>query len=120
MPTGPEWSTKPEYELSPGLYRTSVFGPRGIESWIDYTSNEKARFSRKGRAIQKRQTIDHPEFGLVEEWVFRGGLPRCESIPCVDYLMNDATTGYAVLGGGGDYATARSAARKIALELEPH
>lgn len=119
VPTGPEWSTKPEYKLSSGLYRTSLYGPRGVEIWIDYTPHEKARFSREGRAIQERRTIDHPEFGLADEVVFRGGLPRCESVPCVDYLMNDGATGYAVLGGGGDYATARSAARKVALELKP-
>jgi len=119
VPSGPEWTTKPESEVNPGLFRTTIFGPRGIEIWIDHTPDEEARFARRGRAVQKRRRIDHPVFGLADEWVFRGGLSRCESVPCVDYLMNSPGKGYAVLGGGGDYGTARAEAQRVALRLTP-
>lgn len=120
LPTGGGWGEPVESEPEPGvIYRTTVRGPNGALVLVDYTPDEPAVF---GRDFTSRTKVDQPVFGTATEYLFSGSkVPECNTSPCVDYIINDKTTGqgFAVLGGGGDTSVTIPMAKKIMESLVP-
>ncbi len=97
VPSGNDWVVTPETEPSPGIRRTTVEGPRGLELWIDYTPDERARFRASDKQVESHREVAHHAFGTADVWNVTGGVSLCQTWPCVDYLMNDGEEGFAVL-----------------------
>lgn len=120
LPTGSGWGSPSQSEPTPGqLYRTSVRGPDGLFVIVDYTPFETAKF---GGNAQSTEVVGQTAFGAATKYVFRGGrLPECQRSPCVDYIINDASSGegFAVLAGGGSTTTAAAIARTVAESVTP-
>ena len=121
LPTGGGWAPPSQSEPTPGrLFRTNLRGPNGLFAIIDYTPFEPAVFG-SGR-YQSRTDVGQTAFGLATKYVFQGGrLPECQRSTCIDYIVNDRSTGagFGILAGGGDYATAASVAQTIAESVTP-
>ena len=121
LPAGAGWGEPDDSELSPGaLYRTTVRGPEGSIVLIDFTPREPATFGAK--ALSRRE-VAQSAFGSAVEYVFQGGgvVAACESSRCVDFQMNAGPSGpgFAVLGGGADFGSARRIARRVMRSLTP-
>ena len=120
LPTGTGWGAPSQSEPTPGqLYRTSVRGPDGLFVIVDYTPFETAKF---GGNAQSTEVVGQTAFGTATKYVFQGGrLPECQRAPCVDYIINDASSGegFAVLAGGGSTSTAAAIARTVAESVTP-
>ena len=120
LPTGTGWGSPSQSEPTPGqLYRTSVRGPNGLFVIVDYTPFETAKF---GGNAQSTEVVGQTAFGAATKYVFQGGrLPECQRAPCIDYIINDASSGegFAVLAGGGSTATAAAIARTVAESVTP-
>jgi hypothetical protein len=119
VPSGRDWVTTPESEPSPGIRRTTIEGPRGVEVWIDYTPAERAEFSPADKQVESHREVSHPRLGSADVWTFTRGVSLCQRSACVDYLINDGQQGFGVLAGGPDSATARDVARRVAMSVSP-
>lgn len=120
LPSGGGWAAPAQSQPTPGeLFRTSVRGPDGLFAIIDYTPFEAATFGGK---YSSRTTVGQTAFGSATRYVFQGGsLPECQRAPCVDYIINDASSGqgFGVLAGGGSFETAAAIAQTIAESVTP-
>lgn len=120
LPRGSSWGTPAQSEPTPGrLYRTSVRGPGGLFVIVDYTPFEAATF---GGRYQSREEVGQTAFGAATRYVFQGGsLPECQRATCVDYIINDRSSGrgFAVLAGGLTYTAAADLARTVAESVVP-
>lgn len=118
VPTGSGWGTPSASEPTPGrLFRTNVRGPNGLFVIIDYTPFEAARF---GTGYSSRTVVGQTAFGIATRYEFQGGrIPECRASRCVDYIINDQSTGsgFAVLAGGG--AGSSDIARTVAESVVP-
>lgn len=120
LPTGAGWSAPEASEPEPGIiFRTTVRGPNGELVLVDYTPKEPAVF---GRDFTSKRTVDQPVFGTATEYIFSGSkVPECNTSRCVDFIMNDESSGegFAVLGGGGDPSVTIPLARQVMESLVP-
>lgn len=120
LPSGTGWGSPAQSEPTAGeLFRTSVRGPDGMFVIVDYTPYETAKFG--GNAIST-ETVGQTAFGSATKYIFQGGrLPECQRNKCVDYIINDASTGagFAVLSGGPNFAQAQSIAQTVAESVTP-
>jgi hypothetical protein len=120
LPTGGGWASPAQSEPTPGrLFRTSVRGPNQLFVIIDYTPSETAKF---GGRYQSRTTVGQTAFGSATKYVFQGGrLPECQRSRCVDYIINDNSTGegFGVLAGGNSFAAASQLAETVAESVTP-
>ncbi len=60
IPSGDDWVLTPETEPSPGIRRTTVTGPRGLELRIDYTPAERAQFFAGDKQVQSHRESPSP------------------------------------------------------------
>lgn len=119
LPTGSGWGSPAQSEPLSQLYRTSVRGPDGMFVILDYTPVETARFG--GRAIST-ESVGQTAFGSATKYIFQGGsLPECKRNRCIDYIMNDNSSGagFAVLAGGPNFSLAQSIAQTVAESVTP-
>lgn len=120
LPSGGEWAAPAQSQPTPGeLFRTSVRGPDGLFAIVDYTPFEPAKF---GGSYSSKSTVGQTAFGSATRYVFQGGsLPECQRSQCVDYIINDSSTGsgFGVLAGGGSLETASAIAQTIAESVTP-
>jgi hypothetical protein len=116
LPTGAGWGSPSESRPTDSeLYRTNLRGPGGLFVVIDHTPYEPATF---GGEYVSRTDVDHPVFGTAVRYEFQGGsIPECRQSRCVDYILNDGASGFAVLAGGGVKASA--IAEAVAMSLVP-
>lgn len=116
LPTGAGWGNPSQSRPTDSeLYRTNVRGPGGRFVVIDHTPYEPATFGGK---YSSRTEVGHAVFGTAVRYEFQGGsIPECQRQPCVDYILNDGSSGFAVLAGGGPNAAA--IARTVAESLVP-
>ena len=121
LPSGGGWLAPAQSQPTPGrLFRTNVRGPNGLFAIIDYTPFEAASFG--SNSYQSRTEVGQTAFGSATKYVFQGGrLPECQRSTCVDYIVNDRSTGagFGILAGGGDFATAAAVAQTIAESVTP-
>lgn len=100
-------------ELNPGLLRTTVRGPRGATMWIDVTPAEAPGFDTGKVAVRTDRRLS----GGVREIVFSGGGPEfCTGGACALYQLDYGDAGIAIIAGPS--ATARAAARRVAMSAE--
>ncbi len=120
LPNGSGWSAPASSQPTPGkLFRTSVQGPDGLFAIIDYTPFEAATF---GGDYSSKSNVGQTAFGSATRYVFQGGsLPECQRSTCIDYIINDVSSGegFGVLAGGGSSETAAAVAQTIAESLVP-
>lgn len=120
LPTGTGWGSPAQSEPTPGeLFRTSVRGPDEMFVIVDYTPFETAKFG--GSAIST-ETVGQTAFGSATKYVFQGGrLPECQRNKCVDYIINDPSSGsgFAVLSGGPNFGQAQTIAQAVAESVTP-
>ncbi len=116
LPAGSGWGSPSESRPTEGeLYRTNVRGPDGLFVVIDYTPYEPATFGGK---YSSRTEVGHAIFGIAVRYEFQGGtIPECQRTHCVDYILNDGSSGFAVLAGGGSGSA--EIARTVAESLVP-
>jgi hypothetical protein len=84
---------------------------------IDYTPFEAATFAGSS---QSRRDVGQTAFGSATEYVFQGGaLTECQRARCVDYIINDRSSGsgFGVLAGGPDFALAKEIGRTVMESL---
>ena len=115
VPSGWSLDTRTSSDGSDLLHRATFTASDGTTLLIDSTPTTPPTAPD---GVTTSQTLPHPTFGSVREYVFSGGsLPQC-SASCVVYQIDDGQGGgYAVLGGGGNHDTARVVAEKAALSL---
>jgi len=122
IPTGGGWAAPSQSEPTPGeLFRTNVRGPNGLFVAIDFTPFEPATF---GGRYQSRTEVGQTAFGSATLYVFQGGvLPECQRNTCFDYIINSGSqsggSGFAVVAGGNDSATAAAIAQTVAESVTP-
>lgn len=118
LPTGSGWGSPSGSEPTPNrLFRTNVRGPDGLFVIIDYTPFEPASF---GTGYTSRTVVGQTAFGAAIRYEFQGGrIAECKATRCVDYIINDASTGsgFAVLAGGGPGSAA--VAETVAQSVVP-
>lgn len=122
IPTGGGWAAPSQSQPTPGeLFRTNVRGPDGLFVAIDFTPFEPATF---GGRYQSRTEVGQTAFGSATLYVFQGGvLPECQRNTCFDYIINSGSqsggSGFAVVAGGNDSATAAAIAQTVAESVTP-
>lgn len=121
IPTGGGWAAPSQSQPTPGeLFRTNVRGPNGLFVAIDFTPFEPATF---GGRYQSRTEVGQTAFGSATLYVFQGGvLPECQRNTCFDYIINSGQSGgsgFAVVAGGEDQATAAAIAQTVAESVTP-
>ena len=119
MPTGEGWSEPDVTSMSGGaIIRTTVTGPDGHEVIIDHTPNEAATFEPSDRCVES----DHPNVQYSAHCEFTGGsLAPCQRARCIDDLLNANVDGpgWAVVVGGGDYATTKLISEEVVSNFTP-